>query len=148
MFKANWQNPANSTPSDVLKTPLRNVKRTTADTDAAHQSSCTGQNFDTWTHCLVSWKAALLFRWLIQDDLLARWSYNTFCFIFSLLNTLYSNQTDLYKASLKPTGLHIMVVSERTGMRVPTPREWGDRDDKLHGQNGMTCTGLCRTVSP
>ena len=30
-----------------------------------------------------------------------------------------------------------MVVSERTGMRVPTPKEWGDRDDKLHGQNGM-----------
>ena len=26
----------------------------------------------------------------------------------------------------KPTGLQIMVVSERTGMRVPTPKEWGD----------------------
>ena len=48
----------------------------------------------------------------------------------------------------KPAGLHIMVVSERPGMRVPTPKEWGDRDDKLHGQNGVTCTGLCRTVSP
>ena len=47
----------------------------------------------------------------------------------------------------KPTGLHIMVVSERTGMRVPTPKEWEGRDDKLHGQNGMTCTGPCRTVS-
>ena len=22
-------------------------------------------------------------------------------------------------------------------MRVPTPKEWGDRDDKLHGQNDM-----------
>ena len=50
--------------------------------------------------------------------------------------------------SWKPTGLHIMVVSEEAGLRVPKPKERGGRDEKLHGQNGMRCTRLYRTVSP
>ena len=28
------------------------------------------------------------------------------------------------------------------------PKERGGRDEKLHGQSGMRCTGLYRTVSP
>ena len=48
----------------------------------------------------------------------------------------------------KPTGLHIMVVSERAALRVPKPKERGGRDEKLHGQSGMRCTRLYRTVSP
>ena len=48
----------------------------------------------------------------------------------------------------KPTGLHIMVVSERAGLRMPQPKERGGQDEKLHGQSGMRCTGLYRTVSP
>ena len=51
-------------------------------------------------------------------------------------------------APWKPTGLHIMDVSERDGLRVTKPKERGGRDEKLHGQNGMRCTGLYRTVSP
>ena len=68
--------------------------------------------------------------------------------VFEGTATAQAFEWDIAMETWKPTGLHIMVVSERTGMRVPTPKEWGDRDDKLHGQNGMTCTGLCRTVSP
>ena len=46
----------------------------------------------------------------------------------------------------KPTSLHIMVVSERVELRVPKPKERGGRDEKLHGQSGMRCTGLYRTA--
>ena len=56
---------------------------------------------------------------------------------FSFCTTLYALRAQQQHRHLngtlpwKPTGLHIMVVSERTGMRVPTPKEWGDRDDKF-----------------
>ena len=36
----------------------------------------------------------------------------------------------------------------RAGLRVPKPKERGSQDEKLHGQSGVRCTELYRTVSP